>query len=211
MPTTDNKSKIVDTALQMFNNRGIRGVTMDDIASAMHISKRTLYETFANKEELLSECMKRLHSSIVERHNVFYTKTDEPVLMALYLIRVNAGSNHRYKHIKEELNRYYPEIHKQFFEMYADSFRQALIESLEYAEKHDYLRKGVDIKNVANFIVDYVQLHHISDHTDSGKYAEMMSEIGFTFLRGLMSVDTIRRYESREEEFHKILNDIDKT
>lgn len=44
MTNEENRDKIVETALQMFNTRGCRGVTMDDIAQALHMSKRTLYE-----------------------------------------------------------------------------------------------------------------------------------------------------------------------
>ena len=36
------KDKIVDTALRMFMNQGIRQVRMDDIAKTLSISKRTL-------------------------------------------------------------------------------------------------------------------------------------------------------------------------
>lgn len=68
MANEENKVKIVETALQMFNERGCRGVTMDDIAQALHMSKRTLYETFANKEELLTECLMLVQNRTNERH-----------------------------------------------------------------------------------------------------------------------------------------------
>jgi hypothetical protein len=51
-----------------------------------------------------------------------------------------------------------------------------------------------------------VQAHRISETADSGEYAEKMSEISFTFLRGLMSTDTIIRYEKKEGDFKKIMN-----
>ena len=63
MASEDNKRRIVETASQLFNSRGLRGVTMDDIANTLHISKRTLYETFANKEELLAECLMMVHAA----------------------------------------------------------------------------------------------------------------------------------------------------
>lgn len=54
---TESKShlrdSVTDFAMEMFKKRGIKGVTMDEIASSMGISKRTLYEMFENKEELL--------------------------------------------------------------------------------------------------------------------------------------------------------------
>ena len=49
------RSKIVKTATAMFHENGIRSVKMDDIANALSISKRTLYEIFETKELLLEE------------------------------------------------------------------------------------------------------------------------------------------------------------
>ena len=115
MASEDNKRRIVETASQLFNSRGLRGVTMDDIANTLHISKRTLYETFANKEELLAECLMMVHDEIEEHHKRIYLKVDEPLLVALYMIRVNAMSNHSYHHLIDESERYYPDIHDRFF------------------------------------------------------------------------------------------------
>ena len=57
MSTEEQKEKIVETAVQMFNTRGCKGVTMDDIATSMHISKRTLYEVYEDKEQLLYQAI----------------------------------------------------------------------------------------------------------------------------------------------------------
>lgn len=50
------KGKILEVALCEFKQKGIRAVKMDDIARMLTISKRTLYEIYPNKEELLLEC-----------------------------------------------------------------------------------------------------------------------------------------------------------
>lgn len=52
------KFKILRSAMPMFKQKGIKAVRMDDIASHLSISKRTLYEIYANKEILLLECIK---------------------------------------------------------------------------------------------------------------------------------------------------------
>ena len=47
------KLRVVETASKSFMTLGIKAVHMDDIASSLSISKRTLYELFGDKEELL--------------------------------------------------------------------------------------------------------------------------------------------------------------
>ena len=53
------KEKILIAAINLFHKHGIRSVKMDDIANELKISKRTLYEIYSNKEELLLEVVRR--------------------------------------------------------------------------------------------------------------------------------------------------------
>ena len=50
--------RILKEAMREFYSRGIKAVKMDDIAQNLAISKRTLYEIYRNKEELLLEGIK---------------------------------------------------------------------------------------------------------------------------------------------------------
>lgn len=52
------RERILATAMNEFYTKGIKAVKMDDIAKRLSISKRTLYEIYQNKEELLLEGMK---------------------------------------------------------------------------------------------------------------------------------------------------------
>lgn len=49
------REKILRTSMCEFRHKGIRRVKMDDVASLLSISKRTLYELFEDKESLLLE------------------------------------------------------------------------------------------------------------------------------------------------------------
>ncbi|MBR5729654.1 MAG: TetR/AcrR family transcriptional regulator [Prevotella sp.] len=52
------RQKILQTAMRLFKEQGVRNVKMDDISAIIGISKRTLYEIYENKEELLLEGLK---------------------------------------------------------------------------------------------------------------------------------------------------------
>jgi len=72
------KEKILETAMRCFAEHGIRAVKMDDLASQLGISKRTLYEIYKDKETLLFQGIKtydkRKHDALEryasEGHNV---------------------------------------------------------------------------------------------------------------------------------------------
>ena len=209
MSIEEHRKKIVETALQMFNSRGCKGVTMDDIAQELHISKRTLYETFSNKEELLAECLMGVHDEIEDMHHNFFAKADEPLLVALYMMRVNAGFCHRYQKVIEDTERYYPEIHDRFFKIQTSGFRSMVERGMLYAKERNYLREGADIQIATDFICDLVQRHRFSEFSDSQEYARRIKDIGFTYVRGMMTIDTIRRYEEHESEYGQLFNEMD--
>jgi len=52
------RERIIRTASALFFEQGIRAVRMDDVAHRLKMSKRTLYQYFPDKEELLLECHK---------------------------------------------------------------------------------------------------------------------------------------------------------
>jgi len=54
----DYRQKIIEEGARMFRTYGIRAVTMDMLASQLSISKRTIYEVFSDKEELLKGVLK---------------------------------------------------------------------------------------------------------------------------------------------------------
>lgn len=49
--------RVIDYATHEFFSKGIKTVTMDDIAKGLQMSKRTLYQLFADKEQLIIACM----------------------------------------------------------------------------------------------------------------------------------------------------------
>ncbi|MBO4851668.1 MAG: TetR/AcrR family transcriptional regulator [Prevotella sp.] len=60
------RGRILSTAMVAFRKKGIKAVKMDDIANELSISKRTLYEIYTNKEDLLYECV-RDHDEMFEK------------------------------------------------------------------------------------------------------------------------------------------------
>jgi len=82
--------KILTTAMADFRQRGIRGVTMDDVATELGISKRTLYEIFDKKEDLLFETLKHYY---VERTEWMQMKSLHcanvmEIILAVYRLKV---------------------------------------------------------------------------------------------------------------------------
>ena len=82
--------KILATAMADFRQRGIRAVKMDDVATELGISKRTLYEIFDKKEDLLFEAMKHYYGERTERIRlkVLHCANVMEIILTVYRIKV---------------------------------------------------------------------------------------------------------------------------
>ena len=56
----DNREKIIVKADELFRLYGIKSVTMDEIARELGISKKTIYQFFKDKDEVVQEATKYL-------------------------------------------------------------------------------------------------------------------------------------------------------
>lgn len=52
------------TAVALFNERGLHGTSLDDVAKALNVTKPTIYHYFSGKDEILFECVRRGVDSI---------------------------------------------------------------------------------------------------------------------------------------------------
>lgn len=68
MNENDDEKRVIEAATERFMDAGIYKVTMDEIASDLHMSKKTLYKFFPSKEVMLKAIvqliMKRVESEV---------------------------------------------------------------------------------------------------------------------------------------------------
>jgi len=87
----DTKSLIIDVATKLFQQKGYKGVGLNEILKTCNISKGSLYHHFPNgKEELLIACLQSLNEEImkdiVEMFNRYPTTEEATNVMITKLI-----------------------------------------------------------------------------------------------------------------------------
>jgi len=108
------RDRILSEAFSLFSKYGIRGVTMDQIACELGISKWTLYENFKDKNTLLSEGIEHFRKIMYEEAEEILKNTSN-VIEGIYFIGKH-GEQMR-KRVNplffEDIRKFYPEIYKQ--------------------------------------------------------------------------------------------------
>ena len=72
----DKRQEIIEKVRPLYNEFGIRSVTMDDVVKELGISKKTLYNHFRDKNQLVENIIK---TKIAEDRNVFQKASLESI------------------------------------------------------------------------------------------------------------------------------------
>jgi AcrR family transcriptional regulator len=129
------KDRIVATAFELFMKYGIRSITMDQISRHLGISKRTLYEIFTDKGELVREGIEYF-TNIKKTEAKKTIKRSDNVIETIYIL-ARKGEEMK-QHINplffEDIRKYYPDVHASIS---TDSRHR------DYSLTHDLLKKGI--------------------------------------------------------------------
>lgn len=129
------KERIINEATAMFSEMGIKSVRMDDIAEACGISKRTLYEIFADREDLVRQS---IYYHIEQHQQQMQKKMAEATnVIDEFWIMFGHGSEFRVstKMVALDLLKYYPQI----FDEILRNFHEAIVKSNEQR-----LQRGIE-------------------------------------------------------------------
>jgi TetR/AcrR family transcriptional regulator, cholesterol catabolism regulator len=115
---TDTKLSIQQKAQTLFFKYGIKSVTMDDIARELTISKKTLYQFFENKTDILKSIAHANKARDIEMigkiANASKDAIDEMLHVAKYV--TNELSQITSQTALYDMQKYYPEIWAQYMD-----------------------------------------------------------------------------------------------
>lgn len=189
------KARILEAATSMFVEQGIRMVRMDDIARSLSISKRTLYEIYDNKEELLMDVVKTGIERDRNRISTLLTNGANPieVIFEGYRQRLKQFSSINPQFF-EDINTY--ESVKNFLR---EKRRSGLFERIDFFEKgvgQGYFIAGVDYK-LLNTIIDGAMQYIMSEKLyTKNDVKDMFRSSVMILLRGVCTPHGLKQLDS---------------
>lgn len=189
------KQKILVTAMREFKQKGIRKVRMDDIANLLTISKRTLYEVYANKEELLFEGIKKEEAEKDNYMNSFMERKELSVMDV-----VIEYYNFQLKNIAEINPLFFSELHRysrvvQYLSKKRES-RDCITQEL--------IQRGIE-EGYFSGLFDYTIIMKVMNTAIEGLFSKkiyneydvqtLYKNINSFFLRGFCTIRGIERID----------------
>lgn len=145
------KERIIESAWRQITKYGVRRFTVQDIASDIGISKKTIYVHFEGKEAIIQNLVEKFikedwlaHLEIMEKEADFFEKVD--ALIDSEVHRKITSS------FMADLSRFYPSIFEQFVKE-DDFHREVFTELMAEAVKAGIVRKDIH-PEIMIFIVE---------------------------------------------------------
>lgn len=139
MPDQNTVDKIVDAARELASEHGFRKINMDELAKRLHMSKRTIYENIAGKDELVDMiCASFVENDRKELERLASSELSpiEKMKAMFYLYNIQTLKKER----AEELREHYPRSWEQL--RHFSRNRRAFVEQIyrEGVEQGEFTR-----------------------------------------------------------------------
>ncbi|MCD8202154.1 MAG: TetR/AcrR family transcriptional regulator [Prevotella sp.] len=194
------RQKILETAMPLFKKKGVRAVKMDDIANQLGISKRTLYELYNDKEDLLVECVKYDSDKGMQKITEYARMQENEMNIITYALKLKLDD------LTDTNMLYFAELHKYskivaLLQEDRERQRENTSKFIQKCIEHGYFRDDLNydiVDCMSDAAIDYVMREKIYQ-----KYS--WKEIVYTFiilhLRGCCTEKGFKCLEEIVEEF----------
>jgi len=199
-------TKILSASIELFSQYGFKTITMDDIARRAGISKKTLYQHFANKQEVVQESVTWYKNNTTQSCEAVLCATENAVEA---MVKMMAFFDNVYKRINPmamfEMQRFFPEAYKTFRDLLMERDVAMMQENIALGIKEGHYREGLNAGLMARYRLETSLLILqpsllVNDRTDLMSVA---LEVGEHFMYGIMTEKGVQLYLKYKEQYLK--------
>jgi AcrR family transcriptional regulator len=192
------KDQILTKATDLFLTLGFKSVTMDDIASEMGISKKTIYLHYSNKDQLVEASTMHLFETISGGIDQICSLENNPI-EELFLIKDFVMKNLKNESASPiyQLQKYYPKIHKSLMLRQFDKMGDCVIVNLEKGILRGLFRKEINTPLIARFYFAGMTSLKNNEIYNTEQFPSLTTQMAYLeyHLRGICTEKGIQKLE----------------
>jgi AcrR family transcriptional regulator len=144
------KEKILIKATEMYLSLGFKSVTMDDIAAEMGISKKTIYQYYENKSDLILDCALFLFETINSGIDEIFLLNLNPIeeLFEIKNFILNRLNDEKTSPMYQ-LQKFYPKVYDLLRQKQFEKMDSCVLQNIERGVQLGLYRKSIDKEFVA--------------------------------------------------------------
>jgi AcrR family transcriptional regulator len=185
------KERIQEKAHELFMQYGIRSVSMDDIANSLGMSKKTLYQNFVDKDELVDGVVDG-HIAIMQTECGDCRKEAKDAVHEIFLTMENIIQqlSNMNPMVLNDLAKFHFSSYQRFKE-HKDKFLAKVIrENIEWGIREELYRSEIDTDVMSKFRLESMMIPFNISLFPPGKYnlADISGQIIEHFVYGLVTI-----------------------
>jgi len=206
MEEIDTKEKILKGARDLFIKYGIRSISMDDIARHLSVSKKTLYQHFVDKDELvtmmLDEYLAESKKAYDDITNGSENAIDELHKIGDCLRKQVQDSN---PSLLFDIQKFHPKAWSLWAEYKNKFIRCSVVRNIQQGIKDGHFRPEINPEVFASYRLATIETVHDDRIFPKDKFdmAEVHFQVFEHFVYGLCTEKGKKLYQKYKENNHK--------
>ncbi|MFN5346765.1 MAG: TetR/AcrR family transcriptional regulator [Bacteroidota bacterium] len=201
-----NDCRILECAQKLFSRFGLKSVTMDDIAREIGISKKTIYQSYSDKDKLVHAYLEREKAeqiTMMEEITKSSKNAVEEILNAMQFMgktfsRINPN-------LFYDMNKYHHESWNLFKAFKEDYLMKYVIRNLEKGKEEGLYRADINNKTLARLRLEQIEMAMNPSifPPDKFNHVDVQIQLLDHFLHGIATLKghkLINKYRQIDEE-----------
>ena len=201
------KDRIIEQAGELFVKHGIKRISMDEIASRLGISKRTIYQNFKDKEDLLLHYIR--HMDKMKAEYIKDISKDEQTVVHVFLRIIEMRKEFDFLNMIfiDDVKKYYPKAKQEMI----DQQNRGIIfikQFLEEGMAQGVIRKDLNIEVVSFLLQDsnrtFIDASRLTNKTFSNW--DLFFTTMINFIRGISTANGIEIVDTFLTKYYSDIN-----
>ncbi len=197
---------IVNTAMKTFLSQGVKTVPLDRLAKDLRTSKRTIYQHFENKTELLKACLADYHTQI-KRENQDIIDNSSNAIQAMghlyqqILLRASLVNPNFFN----DIIHYYPGLLNESYKETGNFAHQQLQDMANWAIEDEIFLPDMDTEVATKTVLALLKLLKDNNQFPVSEFSKERLTFGILlpYMRGLCTAKG-RRLLDKQEELYRV-------
>lgn len=148
----ENQSEIIlQTASRLFEQYGIRSVSIDNVCQELHISKKTFYTFFPQKEDLVDAVLTYHKRNHYERFDKLFKNKNAIDSLILIIKEIKKSLETESQSMCYDLEKYYPRVFEKHESKKTEEMKLGFEMNLHQGVAEGYYREDLDIELISLF------------------------------------------------------------
>ncbi len=201
----EQKERILNEVAQLYMQFGVRSITMDDVASKLGVSKKTIYQHFKDKDDLVHQFVE-LRIMAEEAICIAFKKSENAIeeiqKVAVYMKEHIANMN---PSLLFDIQKYHPVAYR-LYEEFKNNYMFAMVkDNLIRGVEDGHYREGIDVEILAKLKLMEIQAAFDPVIFDPAKFKmyDVHMQLFEHFLMGVITnkgLTLLNKYRENNEE-----------